>query len=215
MPTAEDLEAWLDLQAGTLDRVHPSWFSRIPPALVSEARTQSLGRRWLANQLSTHSPMLFGLRGAGAITHLHEAGRSVPSLGDAMESARELGAMAYASVVRTTVRRAHVKSVRAVLGIECYERVLTASLPELPPPEEPLFWGDAVGDAAVEDRILRQGAAELLGYADSVHRAWGESVRLAFDRKTWTNMATTVLPADIADACLRRLAATHAGVMDG
>jgi hypothetical protein len=123
--------------------------------------------------------------------------------------------MAYASVVRTTVRRAHVKSVRAVLGIECYERVLTASLPDLPPPEEPLFWGGAVGDEAVEDRILRQGAAELLGYADSVHRAWGESVRLAFDRKTWTNMATPVLPADIADACLRRLAATHAGAMDG
>src|SRR5581483_9169147 len=122
MPTAEDLEAWLDLQAGTLERVHPSWFSRIPPALVSEARAQPLGRRWLANQLSTQSPLLFGLRGADAIAHLHDAGRSAPALGDALESARELGAMAYASVVRTTVRRAHVKSVRTVLGIECYER---------------------------------------------------------------------------------------------
>jgi hypothetical protein len=132
-----------------------------------------------------------------------------------VESARELGAMAYASVVRTTVRRAHVKSVRAVLGIECYERVLTASLPELSPPDEPLFWGDAVGDEAVGERIFRQGAAELLGYADSVHRAWGESVRLAFDRKIWANMPATVLPAAVADACLRRLAATHAGMIDG
>jgi len=128
--------------------------------------------------------MLFGLRAADAMTHLQEAGRSAPALGDAMESARELGAMAYAPVVRTNVRRAHVKSVRAVLGIECYERVLTASLPELSPPDEPLFWGDAVGDEAVAERIFRQGAAELLGYADSVHRAWGESVRLALDRKT-------------------------------
>jgi hypothetical protein len=183
--------------------------------LVSEARTQPLGRRWLANHLSTHSPMLFGLRTADAIKRLQEAGRSAPALGDALESARELGAMAYASVVRTTVRRTHVKSVRAVLGIECYERVLTASLPELPPPDEPLFWGDAIGDEAVQVRIFRQGAAELLGYADSVHRAWGESVRLAFDRKTWTNMPATVLPAAVADACLRRLAATHAGEIDG
>ena len=195
--------------------MHASWFSRIPPALVSEARAQPLGRRWLANHLSAQSPLLFGLRGSDAITHLQEAGRSAPSLGDAMESARELGAMAYAPVVRTTVRRAHVKSVRAVLGIECYERVLTASLPETPPPDELLFCGGAVGDEAVEDRVFRQGAAELLHYADSVHRAWGESVRLALDRKVWLNMPTAVLPVAVADACLRRLAATHTEVTDG
>lgn len=182
---------------------------------MNEARAQPLGRRWLANQLSMHSPLLFGLQRANAITRLYEAGRGAPSLGDAMQSARELGAMAYASVVRTTVRRAHVKSVRAVLGIECYERVLTTSLPDLPPPEEPLFWGDAVGDEARAERILRQGAAELLGYADTVHRAWGDSVRLAFDRKTWMNMPPTVLPADVADACLRRLAETHSRMIDG
>jgi hypothetical protein len=183
--------------------------------LVSEARAQSLGRRWLANQLAPQSPLLFGLRGADALEHLQDAGRSAPSLGDAVESARELGAMAYAYVIRTTVRRAHVKSVRAVLGIECYERVLTASLPELQPPEAQLFWGDAVGDEAIEERILRQGSAELLRYADSVHRAWGESVRLAFDRKTWMNMPTAVLPAAVADPCLRRLAVTHVGITDG
>ena len=186
--------------------------------MVSEARAQPLGRRWLANHLSTQSPLLFGLKvpeGAEAVTHLVDAALNAPSLGDAMESARELGAMAYAPVVRTTVRRAHVQSVRAVLGIECYERVLTASLPELPAPAVPLFWGDAVGAEAIDDLILRQGAAELLHYSDNVHRAFGESVRLAFDRKIWLNMPSSVLPAAVAETCLRRLAATYAGDDDG
>jgi hypothetical protein len=223
VPTAEDLQAWLDLQAETLDRVHASWFSRIPPALVVEARAQPLGRRWLANHLSAQSPLLFGLHvpeGAEAVADLQEVARLAPMLGDALDSALELGAMAYASIIRTTVRRADVKSVRTVLGIARYERVLTAVLPESSAPVQPLFSGDGfsgdgAGDDAVEDRLVRQGAAELLHYADRVHRAWGESVRLAFERKMWTNMPPTVLAAAATAACLHRLAATYGGGANG
>ena len=220
MPTAEDLQAWLDLQAETLDRVHASWFSRIPPALVAEARAQPLGRRYLANQLSSQSPLLFGLRvpeGAEAVANLQEVARLAPMLGDALDSALELGAMAYAPIIRTTVRRADVKSMRTVLGAARYERVLTAVLPESSAPAQPLFSfsSDGASDDAVADRLVRQGAAELLHYADRVHRAWGESVRLAFERRIWTNMPPSVLPASSAAACLHRLAATYDGVGDG
>jgi hypothetical protein len=218
MPTAEDLQAWLDLQAETLDRVHASWFPRIPPALVLEARAQPLGRRWLANHLSSQSPLLFGLRvpeGAEAVANLQEVARLAPMLGDALDSALELGAMAYAAIIRTTVRRADVKSMRTVLGVARYERVLTAVLPELSAPAQPLFSADGAGDDAVEERLIRQGAAELLHYADRVHRAWGESVRLAFERRIWMNMPPTVLPAASVAACLHRLAATYDGGTDG
>jgi hypothetical protein len=218
MPTAEDLQAWLDLQAETLDRVHASWFPRIPPALVLEARAQPLGRRWLANHLSSQSPLLFGLRvpeGAEAVANLQEVARLAPLLGDALDSALELGAMAYAAIIRTTVRRADVKSMRTVLGVARYERVLTAVLPELSAPAQPLFSADGAGDDAVEERLIRQGAAELLHYADRVHRAWGESVRLAFERRIWMNMPPTVLPAASVAACLHRLAATYDGGNDG
>lgn len=218
MPTAEDLQAWLDLQAETLDRVHASWFPRIPPALVLEARAQPLGRRWLANHLSSQSPLLFGLRvpeGAEAVANLQEVARLAPLLGDALDSALELGAMAYAAIIRTTVRRADVKSMRTVLGVARYERVLTAVLPELSAPAQPLFSADGAGDDAVEERLIRQGAAELLHYADRVHRAWGESVRLAFERRIWMNMPPTVLPAASVAACLHRLAATYDGGTDG
>jgi hypothetical protein len=198
--------------------VHASWFPRIPPALVLEARAQPLGRRWLANHLSSQSPLLFGLRvpeGAEAVANLQEVARLAPMLGDALDSALELGAMAYAAIIRTTVRRADVKSMRTVLGVARYERVLTAVLPELSAPAQPLFSADGAGDDAVEERLIRQGAAELLHYADRVHRAWGESVRLAFERRIWMNMPPTVLPAASVAACLHRLAATYDGGTDG
>jgi len=202
-----DLQAWLTLQETTLDRVHASWFPGVAASLVAGARKQPLGRRWLANYLCAESPLLFDLsaqRGLGHVVGLREADRVTELLTDPTDCALELGAMVHAGLVRTAVTRPAVTRLRAALGSERYARVLTAPLVELPASSGARLIVEDENEGDVAARLIRCGAGELMGYAERVHSAWGESVRLSFDRGWWARISAPVLAPDIAEDCLRR-----------
>jgi hypothetical protein len=202
-----DLKAWFALQGDTLDRVHASWFPGVAATLIAGARNQVLGRRWLANRLRAESPLLFDLQayqGLGHVVGLREAGWIAALLKDPSDCALELGAMVHAAMIRTSVTRAAVTRLRAALGVARYERVLTASPLELPDSAAgPLFVEDE-NELDVVARLVRCGAGELLRYAEYVHSAWGESVRLTFDRVWWVRIPTPVLAPNVAESYLRR-----------
>jgi hypothetical protein len=53
------------------------------------------------------------------------------------------------------------------------------------------------------ERLIRCGAAEFAGLADSLHPAWGESVRLTYERSWWFDASSPSLSAAAAETCLR------------
>ena len=53
------------------------------------------------------------------------------------------------------------------------------------------------------DRLIRQGAAEFAVFADTLHPAWGESVRLTYDRSWWSAPYAPSLSVAAAESCLR------------
>jgi hypothetical protein len=53
------------------------------------------------------------------------------------------------------------------------------------------------------ERLVRCGAAEFAGFADSLHPAWGESVRLTYERAWWFDACAPSLTPAAAEACLR------------
>jgi hypothetical protein len=53
------------------------------------------------------------------------------------------------------------------------------------------------------ERLVRCGAAEFAGFADSLHPAWGESVRLTYERAWWFDACAPSLIPAAAEACLR------------
>jgi hypothetical protein len=200
----QDPKAWFDVQGETLRRVHSSWLPGIPVELVAQARRLSLGRRWLAKRLCIVSPVLFGLPeelGSDAAAGLHAGAWLAPRLREPLECALDLGSLAMAATVRTLVNRPEVVKLRAALGIERYARVLAA--PALPSQQAPEPARADHDTRDIVDRIVRCGAAELAGFADSLHPAWGESVRLTFERGWWSDVPSPTLTAGAAEACLR------------
>jgi hypothetical protein len=198
----EDAKIWFDVQLQTLQRVHPSWLPGIPVELQTQARKVSLGRRWLANRLSTVSPVLFGLPselGPDAVAELRAASWLAPVVAEPIERALDLGSLAMAATVRTLVNRSDVVRLRAALGAERYTRALTAAVD--PAPGIVAF--DSDNDDIVE-QLIRCGATELAGYAECLHPAWGESVRLTFERGWWFDAPSHTLTPATAEACLRR-----------
>jgi hypothetical protein len=198
----EDVKIWFDVQLQTLQRVHPSWLPGIPPELQTQARKLSLGRRWMANRLSTVSPVLFGLPtelGPDAVAELRAAAWLAPLVAEPIESALDLGSLAMAATVRTLVNRSEVVRLRATLGPERYARVLKS----VAEPAQGTVAFDSSNDDIVE-RMIRRGAMELAGYADGLHPAWGESVRLTFERDWWLDASSPSLTPAAAEACLRR-----------
>jgi hypothetical protein len=207
MGTDSDLQAWLTLQENTLDRVHASWFPGVAASLVAGARKQGLGRRWLANRLRAESPLLFDLpaqQGLGSAVGLREVDWIAALLGEPIECAFELGAMVHAAIVRTTVTRAAVTRLRAALGADRYERVLTATPVELPALSGPPLIVEDETERDVAARLIRCGAGELMRYAEYLHSAWGESIRLTFERGWWVRIPVPVLAPDVVESYLRR-----------
>ena len=53
------------------------------------------------------------------------------------------------------------------------------------------------------DRLIRLGASEFAVFADTLHPAWGESVRLTYDRSWWVDAYSPILTVAAAENCLR------------
>lgn len=204
MSLPEDPKAWFDVQSETLRRIHPSWLPSVPAELIAQARRRPLGRRWLANRLCEVSPFLFGLPmdlGPEAVAELRAAAWLGALLDEPLECALDLGSLAMSATIRTLVNRDAVMKLRTALGAERYARVLAsaAAAPESPP--EPA--GAVEVERDIADRLVRRGAGELAGYAEVLHPAWGESVRLTFERDWWTDMPAATLDPIGVQAWLR------------
>ena len=53
------------------------------------------------------------------------------------------------------------------------------------------------------DRLIRLGAVEFAVFANTLHPAWGESVRLTYDRSWWAASYSPSLSVAAAENCLR------------
>jgi hypothetical protein len=212
---SDDLKPWFDLQSATLNRVHSSWFRNIEPQLIEAARRDALGRRWLANQLATLSPALFSLTQwrSDAAARLSASAWLAQPLEDPMECALELGGVALAAALRTVVTRDGVMKLRLALGAPRYDRVLQSNAVATDSTERPVWTSGAV--EAITDHVARRGAMELAGYAANVHPAWGESVRLSFERWWWMSPSEWTLPAAVVEASLRPSEALYEVVLTG
>jgi len=196
----EDAQIWFNVQVETLKRVHSSWVPDIPIELLTQARKLPLGRRWLARRLSVVSPVLFGLPAeldSQAVERLKAASWIAPLAAEPMECALELGSLAMAPTLRTLVNRPEVVKIRGALGADRYARILASPLAPSQPPPVVTETGELV------ERLIRCGAAEFAGWADSLHPAWGESVRLTYDRSWWSEGWSPSLSAAAAESCLR------------
>ena len=109
-----------------------------------------------------------------------------------------LTSLAMAATIRTLVNRPQVVKIRGALGPERYARVL--AYPAAPSQSAP---ATAAGDLDMVERLVRCGAAEFAGFADSAHPAWGESVRLTYERAWWFDACAPSLAPAAAEACLR------------
>jgi hypothetical protein len=200
---SDDLKPWFDLQSATLNRVHPSWFRNIEPQLILAARRDALGRRWLANQLSSSSPALFSLTvwRSDAADRLRATAWLAQPLEDPMECALELGGMALAAALRTVVNRDGVMKLRLALGAARYDRILQSNVVATGSMERPVWTSGEV--ESITDHVARRGAMELAGYADNAHPAWGESVRLSFERWWWMGPSEWTLPATVVEVSLQ------------
>ena len=203
MSASDDLKPWFDLQSATLDRVHPSWFRNIEPQLIVAARRDALGRRWLANHLANSSPALFSLTvwRSDAVARLGASTWLSQPLQEPMECALELGAVALAAAIRTVVNRDGVMRLRLALGASRYDRVLQSNVVPADSSERPVWTSGDV--ESITDHVARRGAMELAGYAENAHPAWGESVRLSFERWWWMSPSEWTLPATVVEMSLR------------
>ena len=198
----EDAQVWFNVQIETLKRVHSSWLPGVPIDLLTQARKLALGRRWLAKRLSVVSPVLFGLPvdlDSDAVARLKAAAWLAPLVADPLECALELGSLAMAPTLRTLVNRPEVVKIRGALGPERYARVLSSPVAPTQPPAA----AAAAGELDMVERLIRCGAAEFAGLADSLHPAWGESVRLTYERSWWFDACSPSLSAAAAETCLR------------
>ena len=215
MSASDDLKPWFDLQSATLNRVHPSWFRNIEPQLILAARRDALGRRWLANHLASSSPALFSLTvwRSDAASRLGAAAWLAQPLQDPMECALELGGVALAAALRTVVTRDGVMKLRLALGASRYDRVLQSNVVPTGSTERPVWTNGEV--ESITDHVARRGALELAEYAANAHPAWGESVRLSFERWWWMSPSECTLPATAVEASLQASEALYEVVLTG
>jgi hypothetical protein len=211
LPAHEDLQAWLALQRETTERVHPSWFPGLPAELIVHARKSPPGRRWLANRLARVSPLLFGIpheTEAVPARNLRNAEWLRICLHDVLECALDLGSLTLAVTVRTMVTRSEVMRLRAVLGVERYERLLFAPPSTSSASAPAAFRAGAHGTAEcrgddLAERLLRCGAHELAAYAATLHPALCESVRLSLECNWWDVEGMASLTPAAVESCLR------------
>jgi len=191
-----------EVQAETLRRVHSSWLPGVPIDMLTQARKLALGHRWLARRLTQVSPVLFGPPGKAksqSVAALRDAQWIAPLVADPWECALDLGSLAMAATLRTLVNSPAALKIRGALGPERYARILASARAPARPAAAPV-----AGDLDMVERLIRCGAAEFAGFADSLHPAWGESVRLTYERSWWFGASPASLRPAAAHACLRR-----------
>jgi hypothetical protein len=206
--TPQEVAAWFDLQRATVEQVHPSWLPSLAAELVVAARRTPNGRRWLANQLSTVTPLLFDLPsgvGPASVHELYDLGWFRAALREPLERALDLGSLLLAARLRTVVTRSAVTHLRTMLGAQRYERALTASSANTAAPDVPRISMQTSDEADVlVGQVLHHGAHELAAYAAHLHPALAQSVKLSFERNWWSCAYPTLLHPDTVAACLGR-----------
>jgi hypothetical protein len=201
MSLPEDATLWFEVQVETLKRVHSSWVPDIPIDLLTQARKLALGRRWLAKRLATVTPALFGLPAeldSESVGRLRAARWLAPLVADPLECALDLGSLAMAATLRALVNQPEIVKIRSALGPERFARVLASPAASSQPPPAP-----PAGDLDMVERLIRCGAAEFAAFAEFLHPAWGESVRLTYERAWWLEVSSPSLSPAAAQACLR------------
>jgi len=202
----QEIGAWFDLQRATVERLDPSWLPSLAGELVVEARKTPTGRRWLAEQLRSVTPLLFALPcrdGAASAHRLYHLRWFGGVLREPQERALDLGSILLAARLRTVVGRSAVTHLRRMLGVERYERALTASLADVAAPAVPRASMQTSDEADVLMRqVLRHGAHELAAYAAHLHPAFAQSVKLSFERDWWWRPYPATLHPDTVAACL-------------
>lgn len=171
-----------------LDGAHPGCFDGLSRELLAAARGVPVGRRMLLRQLARRRPVLAGL------IALDEASLAahpwVLWTAEALHgAAADLGAIALVPGLRACVDRPCVMRLRAAIGSERLAMALKFQAGEPVPDAVNALARRTVADAirdvdAIAVLVARSGYRELAGYAERIHPALGERVRLAF-RPDW------------------------------
>ena len=199
------------LLGAALDGAHPAYFDGIPRELLMRARHSPVGRRMLLRQLVMRArPLLadlFSLNDEILAAHLWV-------LWDAVklhQTAADLGAIALVPGLRACVDRASVLRLRGAIGSERLAMALTFLTGERIPDAVNAMARRVVSEAvrdmdAIAALVARHGYRELAGYAERIHPAVGERVRLAFRPEWHADPRGTWLPA----AAVARYFSDHA-----
>lgn len=84
--------------------------------------------------------------------------------------------------------------------LQCALKLGSLAMPIARPPAEVAA---AEAREVQVERVIRCGAFEFAGLADSLHPAWGESVRLTYERSWWFDAYPPSLSVTAAETCLR------------
>lgn len=172
--------SWAIVQRSALDGAHAAWLHDIPRPLVDAARDDPAGRRLLARRLVDAAPAIFAGFPAVLPAAIVASGwmRCAPSVLD--ERAMDLGALAFAALVRLRIARAEVVRLRHVLGAARYANVLAeAAVGGVVPSGAEAAFAAALGsDEALHRLILEQGRREWAAHARDVHPVAFEWLRL-------------------------------------
>lgn len=172
-----------------LDGAHPGCFDGLPRELLEAARTSALGRRMLLRRLALRARRLLADVFTLDTALLDAHPWAVWNAERLHAAAADLGAIALVPGLRACVDRASVMRLRAAIGCERLTMALKFQAGE--PIADAInalarrTVGDAIRDAdAIAVLVARNGYRELAGYAEHIHPALGERVRLAF-RPEW------------------------------
>lgn len=171
--------SWGLVQRSALDGAHPAWLHDMPRDLVDAARDDPAGRRLLARRLVETAPAIFA--GFPAVLPAALAAsvwmRHSPVTLDG--HALDLGALAFAPLLRRRIARTEVVRMRRVLGVERYARMLADTHASDAPAVAEVAFDDALASDEVLHRLLLDhGRMEWAAHAREVHPAALEWLRL-------------------------------------
>ena len=165
--------SWAGVQRSALDGAHTAWFGDLPPALIDAARRDTAGRRLLARRLVEVAPQIFASFPAVVPSALAASAWLLNERYSLDEHALDLGALAFAPLLRLIISRADSVRLRRVLGEQRHARTL-AEADRIPTP--PAAAADALAVALSADESLRalfleHGRVEWSTHAGLVHPA--------------------------------------------
>lgn len=177
------------LLGAALDAAHPDYFAGVERGLLERARRSPVGRRMLLRQLLAWSRSLLADLSSLDDETIEEHPWVLWDAVKLHDTAADLGAIALVPGLRTCVDRASVLRLRGAIGSTRLAMAITCRHDEQVPDAVAALARRAVAHAlgsadAIAALVARNGYRELAGYADHVHPAIGERVRLAF-RPSW------------------------------